>query len=77
MLSGILHSPCAIQMNIAIMRAFVRMRTLLGNHRELTQKLDELDEKLMIHDDQIAGIIESIRRLMQPPKRPKQKIGYL
>jgi hypothetical protein len=69
MLSGILHSVRAVEVNIAIMRAFVQMRQLLSTTKELTRKLEELENKLVAHDYQIEEIVEAIRQLMTPRKR--------
>jgi hypothetical protein len=77
MLSGVLHSPRAVEVNIAIMRAFVRMGRLLSENKELARKLDELENKLIRHDYQIGHILQAIRRLMQGPRKPSPKIGYL
>ena len=76
MLSGVLHSPRAVDVNIAIMRAFVRMRQLLSVNRQLARKLEELENKLIAHDYKIEGIVEAIRGLMNPPPRPTRPIGY-
>jgi len=76
MLSGVLHSRRAIDVNIAIMRAFVRMRQALSTNRHLAEKLKELENKLVAHDYQIGEIVEAIRGLMSPPEKPIPKIGY-
>jgi len=67
MLSGVLRSPKAVVVNIAILRAFVRLRQMIANNSELSQKLDELDRRVSRHDTTIAEIIEAIRQLMAPP----------
>ncbi len=67
MLSGILRSPQAIQVNIAIMRAFVKLRELLSTHKDLARKLEELEGK---YDKQFRVVFDAIRELMQPPKTP-------
>jgi hypothetical protein len=76
MLSSVLRSERAIQMNIAIMRAFVKLREILSTHRELAQKLAELERKIEKHDTHIQAIFEAIRRLMQPEEKPKRQIGF-
>jgi len=76
MLSGILHSDRAIQVNIAIMRAFVRMRMVLANHRVLADKLAELERKVTGHDADIAALLNAIRQLMAVPEKPVRKIGF-
>jgi len=74
MLSGILRTKRAIQVNIAIMRVFVRLREMMAAHKELSLKLVELEERLEGHDEQIQNIFEAIRQLMTPPERARKKI---
>ncbi len=76
MLSSVLHSERAIQVNIAIMRAFVRLRQILATHKELAHKLTELERKIEKHDTEIQTIFNAIRQLMTPPEKPKRKIGF-
>ena len=76
MLSSILRSKRAVLVNIEIMRAFVRVREILGAHRELASKLKELENRIQDHDEQIQTIFEAIRQLMTPPEKPKRKIGF-
>jgi hypothetical protein len=76
MLSSVLTSPRAIKVNIEIMRAFIRLRQLLGTHKELARKLAELEQQLRDHDEQIRAIFDAIRQLMAPPERPSKKIGF-
>jgi phage regulator Rha-like protein len=77
MLSSVLRSKRAIQVNIAIMRAFVKLREILSMHKELAQKLTELEQKIERHDGEIGAIFQAIRQLMSPkPPLPKRKIGF-
>jgi hypothetical protein len=76
MLSSVLNSERAIQVNIAIMRVFVRLREMMATHKELAFKLAELEERLEGHDEQIQNIFEAIRQLMTPPEPPRKKIGF-
>ncbi len=76
MLSGVLNSPRAIEVNVAIMRAFVRMRELLSVNRDLARKLEEFEQKLITHDVQIEEVVEAIRGLMSPLHKPLRRIGY-
>lgn len=76
MLSGVLNSDRAIQVNIAIMRAFVKLRLILSTHKELAHKLNELERKIESHDAEIKSIFEAIRQLMAPPKKPSRRIGF-
>jgi hypothetical protein len=73
MLSSVLNSDRAIEVNIAIMRAFVRLRELLSTHKDLARKLEELERKLAEHDDKFAVVFEAIRQLMAPPPEPQKK----
>jgi phage regulator Rha-like protein len=77
MLSSVLHSKRAIQVNIAIMRAFVKLRGILAAHKELANKLSQLEQKIEKHDAEIKAIFEAIRQLMSPPEKPQRKIGFL
>lgn len=76
MLSSVLNSERAIQVNIVIMRAFVKLRKILSTHKELAHKLIELERKIEKHDGEIEGIFEAIRQLMAEPEKPKNKIGF-
>jgi ORF6N domain len=74
MLSSVLKSPRAVQVNIAIMRAFVRLRQLLATHRDLAEKLAEMEKK---YDKQFKIVFEIIRQLMEPPAEPvKRQMGF-
>jgi hypothetical protein len=78
MLSSVLRSPRAIAVNIAIMRAFVRLRELAGVNVELAKKLDELERKVAAQGEDIAGIVRVIRQLAAPPDpAPKRSIGFV
>ena len=75
MLSGVINSPRAVQVNIAIMRAFVRMRKMLLSHEELARKVNALEGK---YDARFRVVFDAIRALMepQPPKPPRRRIGF-
>ena len=73
MLSGVLNSDRAVQVNIAIMRAFVRMRETMASHRELAQRLNTLEKT---YDAHFRVVFDAIRALMEPPKRPRRRIGF-
>ncbi len=74
MLSSVLRSKRAIQVNIEIMRAFVRLRRILASHADLAQKLDSLEKK---YDTQFKVVFDAIRELMKPPETKKRPIGFL
>ena len=76
MLSSVLNSQRAIQVNIQIMRAFVKLKALLLTHKDLALKLEELEKKYAGHDYKIEKIFEAIRQLMMPPQEPKRVIGF-
>ena len=73
MLSSVLRSPRAIQVNIEIMRAFVRLRRLLASNVELARKINDLEKK---YDDQFKVVFDAIKQLMAPPEPPKRPIGF-
>lgn len=74
MLSSVLKSPRAIQVNIAIMRAFVQLREILSTHKDLARKLEEMEKK---YDAQFRHVFEAIRQLMIPPAgTKKERIGF-
>jgi phage regulator Rha-like protein len=76
MLSTVLNSERAIEVNIAIMRAFVRMRELLATNKKMARKLDELEKRLTGHDEQFQMVFEAIRQLIEVEEKPKKKIGF-
>ncbi len=74
MLSSVLRSPRAVQVNITIMRAFVRLREMLLSNADLARKLVDLEQK---YDSQFKAVFDAIRRLMAPPPAPpKPEIGF-
>lgn len=73
MLSSVLRSPRAVQVNIEIMRAFVRLRQMLQANTELARKLDDLEAK---YDAQFSAVFDAIRELMTPPVEPRKRIGF-
>ncbi len=76
MLSSLLKSDRAVKVNIAIMRAFVKLRETLESNRELARKFAELEKHVGKHDEEIGAIIDAIRRLMAPPEKPRREIGF-
>ena len=73
MLSSVLQSPRAVAVNIAIMRAFVRLRQLMLSVGELARKFDSLEKK---YDGQFKIVFDAMRQLMTPPEKPKRQIGF-
>jgi len=76
MLSSVLNSERAVQVNIAIMRAFVKLREILSTNKELALKLAQLERKMEKHDEEIKLIFDAIRQLMKPPETKTKKIGF-
>ena len=76
MLSSVLNSERAVKVNIAIMRAFVRLREVLETNRELARKFNELEKRLGKHDENIDAILEAIRQLMAPSTKARREIGF-
>jgi hypothetical protein len=74
MLSSVLRSERAVQVNIEIMRAFVRLRELMATHKDLVRRLNEMEKK---YDAQLRVVFDAIRELMTPPDPKKRKIGFL
>jgi hypothetical protein len=73
MLSSVLNSERAVKVNIAIMRAFVKLRQTLETNRELAQKFSELERRVGKHDEEISAILEAIRQLMTPPEKSRRE----
>ena len=73
MLSGVLRSKRAVQVNIAIMRTFVQLRRMLGTNKELAIELGALERK---YDQKFRIVFDAIRQLMTPPDPPRRRIGY-
>jgi hypothetical protein len=73
MLSSVLNSERAIEVNILIIRAFVKLREMIASRKELAKKLDELEKK---YDEQFQAVFEAIRQLMAPPENANRKIGF-
>jgi phage regulator Rha-like protein len=74
MLSTVLNSEKAIQVNIQIMRTFTRLKEIMLSHKDLSRRLDDLETK---YDGQFRVVFEAIRQLMAPPLKPKRKIGFV
>ncbi len=73
MLSSVLNSEMAIQVNIQIMRTFTKLREMLATHKELQKKIDAMEKK---YDHQFKIVFDTIRQLMEPPQTKKRKIGF-
>lgn len=74
MLSSVLNSDRAIQVNIAIMRTFARMREMMISHKDLARRIEDMERK---YDGQFRAVFDALRHLMQPPEPKKRPIGYI
>lgn len=73
MLSSVLRSTRAIEVNIAIMRTFVQLRRLMDSNRDLARKIEAMEKK---YDEQFAAVFEAIKELITPPDPPRRRIGF-
>jgi len=81
MAAMVLASPRAVEVSVYVVRAFVQLRDLLASNKELAQRFSDLERrlqrKLATHDQALAGILDAIRQLMNPPQPPKRPIGFV
>ena len=73
MLSSVLRSPRAVQVNIAIMRTFVQLRRLMDSNRDLARKIEAMEKK---YDEKFAVVFHAIKRLISEDEQPKRRIGF-
>jgi len=76
MLSCILNSDRAIDVNIQIIRIFTKMKALLLTHKDILLQLQQMENKLTAHDDDIKLIFQYLKKLLTPPQEPRQRIGF-
>ncbi len=76
MLSGVLHSDRAVQVNIHIIRVFTKLRSLLLTHKDILLKLEKLENQVANHNEDIQLIFETLRKLIQQPEPPRKRIGF-
>ncbi len=76
MLSSVLNSQRAVQMNILIIRAFVKLRQMLGTHKDLARKIEALEHQQKVHGRQLAAVYSIVKRLIETPPKPKRRIGF-
>jgi ORF6N domain len=77
MLSSVLNSQRAVHVNIVIIRTFVKLRELMGTHKELAHKVEALERKYQHHDEELKVVFSAIKRLLEPSAaRPKRQIGF-
>ena len=76
MLSSVLRSERAILVNVAIMRAFVRLKEMMGANKILAEKLAELESRVTNHDEDIRSLFETIRQMLEPAQKSERRIGF-
>ena len=76
MLSAVLRSDRAVQMSILIVRAFVKLREMIGTHKELARKMEELERQQKEHGRQLAAVYSIVKKLMDTPVKPQKPIGF-
>lgn len=76
MLSNVLKSKRAIQVNIGIMRAFMKLREIVSSQKALAEKLVEMESRLTEHDDNFQVVFEAIKQLLAADEKPRRKIGF-
>jgi hypothetical protein len=76
MLSSVLNSPTAIDVNIQIIRVFTKMRGLLLTHKDILLQLEKMEKKIGKHDEQIALVFDYLKKLLSPSQPPRQRIGF-
>ena len=83
MLSGVLNSDRAIMVNIQIMRIYTKIRETLSTHKDILLKLEQIEKKMLNHDEKhnkheedIQIIFEALKQLLNPPQEPRKKIGF-
>jgi len=78
MLATVLNSQIAVEASVRVVRAFVLMREQLAAHKELAQKLSELESRVSGHDESIQNLFEAIRQLVEPPlPEDRKQIGFM
>ena len=76
MAASVLNSDRAIQVSVYVVRAFLKLREILSTHKELANKLTELEGRVEGHDEDITALFEAIRQLLESPERPAKRIGF-
>lgn len=77
MAASVLNSPRAIEVSVFIVRAFVKMRRTIAEHKEVARRIAQLERRLANHDDQILSLVQAIRQFLNPELPPKRRrIGF-
>jgi hypothetical protein len=77
MAASVLNSPRAVEVSVFIVRAFIRLRRAIAEHKEISDKLEQIERRLAEHDEQILAVFEVIKKLIEEDEKPKKKIGYV
>ena len=73
MLSSVLNSKRAVEVNIQIMRTFIKLRQILTTHKEILRKIENMEKR---YDDKFKVVFDTIRKMMYPPEKPRKQIGF-
>lgn len=76
MLANVLNSPGAIQMSVFVVRAFLQLREWVAGQTDLAARLTALERRVGVHDSELIDIIQTIRRMLEPPVEPRKRIGF-
>lgn len=76
MLSGVLNSDIAIEVNIRIIRIFTRLREMILTHKDILLKLEQIEKKITGHDEDIQMIFSALKQLIHEPNPPRKRIGF-
>jgi hypothetical protein len=76
MLSSVLNSKRAVQVNIVIIRTFIKLRQILSEHKDLARRLDNVERKYREHDDELKAVFDAIRKLLTAPVPSRRRIGF-
>jgi hypothetical protein len=77
MAASVLNSPRAVEVSVFIVRAFIKLRKAITEHKELYRKLEKIENRLAEHDEQILAVFAVIKKLIEDDEKPKKKIGYI
>ena len=77
MLASVLNSPTAVEASIRVVRAFVKMRSILALHKDLAKRIDQLAKVAVQHDNDFGVVFELLGEIMGDPKKLKRKIGFV
>jgi hypothetical protein len=76
MLSSVLNSKRAVQVNIVIIRTFIKLRQILSEHKDLAHRLESVERKYRVHDDELKAVFDAIRKLLTAPTPSRRRIGF-